>query len=121
MATTAVDLFAFGNRAGPRPPRLSVDLFSDSAGMVGPENPVRPYGASAVADLATARVRGHYHRLPAGTVLPDGLGVVADGSDVLTPARHGPSHHTFYPAVAMPFVRFVELFMNLPWQYGGRT
>ena len=120
MATTLVDLYAFGSRTGPKSPRLGIDVFPDAAGIVGPEDPVRPYGASAVADLSKTSLHGHYHRLPAGTVLPAGLNVVADGSDVLTLSRHGPSHHTIYPDVAMPHVKFAALFVNLPWQYGGR-
>jgi hypothetical protein len=120
MAKTLVDLYAFGNWTGPRPPRPGKDITPDAAGMVGPENPVRPFGASAVADVSKSRLHGHYHRLPTGTVLPTGLGVVADGSDILTGSRHGPSHHTIYPVVAMSFVKFVTLYVNLPWQYGGR-
>jgi hypothetical protein len=120
MATTPVDLYAFGNRAGPRAPRLGRDIFPDAAGMVGPEDPARARGASTVADLATTLLTGHYHRLPAGTVLPGGLGVVADGRDVKPRSRHGPSHHTMYPTIAMPVKKFIELLKSLPWQYGGR-
>ena len=121
MATTPVDLYAFGNRSGPRPPRLGKDIFADAAGLVGPEAAPRPEGASTVADLSKTRLQGHYHRLPAGTALPAGLDVLANGSDVIAASLRGPSHHTIYAAVAMSFARFVQLYLSLPWQYGGRT
>lgn len=78
---TPTDLYAFGNIAGPRPPRImgynrqpgqDADLILDHNGMVGPTNP--PRGASTFADPNKAPVRGHYHRLPAGTRLPRELG-----------------------------------------------
>jgi hypothetical protein len=120
MAKTPVDLFAFGNRSGPKRPRTGIDVFPDAAGMVGPEGPTRPFGASTIADLSKTHLQGHYYRLPAGTPLPPGLGVIADGRDVNSVNRHGPSHHTIYPAVAMTYTKFVELYENLPWQYEGR-
>jgi len=88
--------------------------------MVGPEDPADPNGASAVTDVSLSLMHGHYHRLPAGTSLPEGLSVVADGSDVNTASRHGPGHHTIYPATAMLLNEFIELFENLPWKYGGK-
>jgi hypothetical protein len=120
MATTPVDLYAFGNRTRPRPPRAGIDIFPDASGMVGPEDPVRPYGASTTGDLSKTRLRGNYHRLPAGTALPVGLGLIADGRDVISISRHGPAHFTIYPAVAMSLAKFVELYESLPWQHGGR-
>ena len=82
MATTPVDLYAFGNRSGPRPPRLGIDVVPDAAGMVGPEPPPLPRGMSAFASLAQATATGHYYILPQGTELPPGVAVVADGVDV---------------------------------------
>jgi hypothetical protein len=120
MPVTPIDLYAFGNRRGPRPPRLNVDLFPDSAGMVGPESPPFPSGASTFADIRQAPVGGHYFKLPRGTVIPAEIDIVADGVDVDLNSRHPPTHHTIYPFVRMHIDRFLELFLNLPWQYVGR-
>ena len=121
MADTPTDLYAFGPRGrGPRPPRPGIDLFADPAGMVGPEYPPAPRGASTFGDLARCPLHGHYHTLPAGTPLPEGLAVIADGVDVDPASPHGPTHHTVYPAVRMSFERFVELYQGLPWKYGGK-
>lgn len=48
--TTKVDFFAFGTRSGPRAPRPGVDYVVDGMGMVGPEKPPFPVGASLFAD-----------------------------------------------------------------------
>jgi hypothetical protein len=120
MATTTIDLYAFGNRFAPRPPRLGKDLFPDDSGLVGPEKPDRPQGASLFADPSRSGLTGHYHRLPVGTPLPEGLGLFADGIDVDRASPHPPTHHTLHPAVALPADRFVELYSNLPWEYAGK-
>lgn len=117
---TSVDLYAFGNRGGPRPPRASIDVFVDASGMVGPESPPFPGGASLLADPFQSRLHGHYHVLPKGTVLPDELAIIADGSDVDPNSRHGPTHHTLYPVAQLAMDRFTELFVRLPWQYAGK-
>jgi hypothetical protein len=121
-----VDLYAFGNRSGPRPPRpgdgvRERDLVPDASGHIGPESPPFPRGASTFADLEQARqlLRGHFHRLAAGTPLPEGLGVVADGRDANARSENPPSHHTIYPTLRMPVARFLELFLGLPWAYEG--
>jgi hypothetical protein len=62
---------------------------------------------------------GHYHTLPAGTELPEGLSVVADGADV--GGSHAPTHHMLSPAREMTPAEFIDLFNALPWQYGGKT
>jgi hypothetical protein len=120
MAVTPVALFVFGGRAAPRAPRAGIDVFPDALGMIGPENPVRAFGASSFADLSAAPLSGHYHVLPAGTSLPDGMGVVADGRDVDPMSPHPESHHTFYPSQSMLLEHFNVLFLGLPWQYGGK-
>jgi hypothetical protein len=97
MADTPVDLYAFGNRSGPRPPRPGIDLPVDESGMQ----------------------QGHYFRLPAGTELPEGIAVVADGRDVRADSLHPASHYTLYSAVAMSLEEFVQRFANLPWQWAG--
>jgi hypothetical protein len=115
-----VDLYAFGNRAGPRPPRIGPDLVPDANGMVGPEAPPFPAGASTFADPLQAPLRGHYHRLAGGTPLPAVFGVVADGADVRPDSLHPPTHHTVYPVAAIPAAEFVRIFLELPWVWAGR-
>jgi hypothetical protein len=109
-------LFVFGPRSAPRVPRL-FDFAINLPGIVGPELPPNPKGASTFADPHRCGLRGHYHGLPGGFRLPDGLEVVADGRDV--GGRHLPTHHTIYPTIPMQFDRFVELFRQLPWKYSG--
>lgn len=116
---TPVELYAFGDRNGPRRPRPNKDLFPDPTGMIGPESGPPWHGASTFADLVRVPLTGHYHRLPQGTALPDGLGVVADGADVDPASPLLATHHTVYPTTRMHVDRFVELFLNLPWEYAG--
>jgi len=87
--------------------------------MVGPESPPFPHGASLFADPTRAPLRRYYHRLPQGTQLPPGLGLIADGKDVRTDSPHPENHYTVYPAVQMPMNQFVELAKKLPWQFAG--
>jgi RHS repeat-associated protein len=114
------DLSAFGNKNAPRAPRAGKDVFPDADGNVGPEAPPLPKGASTFSDPNQAPLTGHHHTLPAGTQLPEGLGVVADGNGVVPNSPHPAGHHTIYPTVSMPYDSFVNLFNGLPWQYGGK-
>jgi hypothetical protein len=118
------DLHAFGDSKKPRPPRVAghnlksgqkADIIPQ-AGMVGPTT---PGGASTFADPTQAPINGHYHFLPAGTELPEGLGVLPDGGDVGGP--HARTHHTITPTKDMPPQDFIDLFNRLPWRYGGKT
>ncbi len=120
MQVTPVDLFVFGKRAGPRPPRPNIDVFPDQSGWLYPQDPASAFGASAFADPLQTPLHGHYHKLVAGTVLPEGIQVVADGADVNPNSNHGPSHHTFFPTVTMDIAEFVALFLGLPWIYAGK-
>ena len=115
-----IDLYAFGNKAGPRPPRSGTDVFPDVGGILAPQTPPFPEGASTFANPSQAPLTGQYHRLPAGTELPSGLDVVADGLDVNVASGHPATHHTIFNTVEMAFDRFVDLFASLPWQYGGK-
>jgi len=117
---TPCDLYRFGNQTGPREPRLNHDLFPDTDGMVGPESGPPWNGISTYANLAEARMTGHYHRLPAGTELPDGLAVIADGLLIQDEDVLPPSHHTIYPARRMKVQELIEVFRHLPWHYGGK-
>jgi hypothetical protein len=112
---TPVDLYAFGSTAGPRAPRIGIDIKEVVPGQVGPEKSSLPDGASTFEDPQLAPLTGHYHRLPRGTPLPEGIQVVADGRDVHPGSEREPSHHTIYPAIRMPSERFTALFSGLPW------
>ena len=122
---TGEDLYAFGGSPNgpnpwPRGPRASTDIDVDSDGMVTAQDPMgEVQGASTYTDPTTAPLSGHYYRLPAGTRLPRGLRVQADGADVGGPAPWG--HRTIYPTKGMPFETFFELFRKLGWIYGGKS
>lgn len=120
---TPRDLYAFGNRAHPREARPRQDFgVGSEEEEVGPERPPLPRGASTFSDVDEAPLTGHYHKLAGGTLLPDELGVVADGRDVHDNLHeaHGVGHHTIYPAVRMQVRHFNVLFMGLGWVYQGR-
>ncbi|MDE5589892.1 MAG: DUF4157 domain-containing protein [Acetatifactor sp.] len=122
-AITPGDLYAFGNRAQPRRARPQQDFGVDSEEQdVGPEIPPFPKGASTFSNVDGAPLTGHYHKLPGGTQLPNGLGVVADGRDVHADLlqAHGAGHHTIFPTVRMQVRQFNDLFTGLPWQYEGQ-
>lgn len=120
MPVTPRDLYAFGSRSGPRGPRPLIDFFPDSSGMIGPEAPPNPQGASLFADPAGCPLQGHFHVLPTGTLLPVELEIVAYGVDVDPQSPHPASHHTLYPKSALPTVRFLDFFNRLPWKYAGK-
>jgi len=117
---TRIALFAFGSSERPRGPRETDFLLPDRSQCVGPEEPPRPNGASAFADPELAPLSGHYHELPAGTLLPDGLALVRDDADAVPGSTHRPGHHTIYPTRQMPLEEFARLFGNLPWRYKGK-
>lgn len=118
---TSQDLYAFGNKSGPRSPRPFEDFGVESPkAVVGPESPPLPKGASTYGDVNQAPLTGDYHFLPTGTKLPNGLGVVADGVDVLPNSPHPPTHNTLFPTTSMAFEEFDELFQGLPWEHGGK-
>ncbi|MDN4620978.1 pre-toxin TG domain-containing protein [Paenibacillus sp. PsM32] len=118
---TSKELNAFGNRTEPRGARPSNDFgVSESTDVVGPQAPPLPNGASTVTDVNRIPLSGHYHTLPEGTELPDGLGVIHDGSDVLPNSPRGHGHNTIYPTRPMTVEEFNQLFKSLPWRYGGK-
>lgn len=89
---------------------------------MGPYSPSAPTdevgAASTYIDAERSGLAGHYYRLLAGTELPEGLGVHADGEDVGGLQPWG--HRSVYPTVEMPYGQFQDLFQNLPWEYVGR-
>jgi len=126
MRIVPVDVYAFGNRAGPRQPRIEgfnaaqgqqADLAIGADGMLATSN--ESQGMSTFADPDQAHLTGHYYKLPSGTQLPQGLGINADGIDV-EGGTFPPTHHTIYPTEAMPPGQFIRLLQDLPWEYGGK-
>jgi len=119
------DLYAFGNRQGPREVRAGIDIHVDSNGMVrGQHTPQQPsdqapQGASTFVDPDQSGLTGHFHLLPAGTRLPNGLDIYADGADAGGSAPWG--HRTIYPTRDMSLRDFQRLLKTLPWQYGGKV
>ncbi len=88
--------------------------------MVGPEMASSAHGASCFADIDQCALTGHYFMLPAGTEMPEGIAVIADGQDINSESAFPPTHHTVYPGQQMKVERFVELFVGLAWQYAGK-
>lgn len=117
---TPVDLYAFGNRVGPRPPRQGIDFFPDAAGWIGPESPPFPSGASLFGDPQQAPLTGHYHRLLKGTLIPPFVNIVADGLDVYANSPHPATHFTMFPYQRLLAGQFVTAYLALPWHYAGR-
>ncbi|KYF62143.1 hypothetical protein BE04_31830 [Sorangium cellulosum] len=124
QTTVPTDLHAFGNKATPRPPRIEghntkpgqkADMVPDANKMLQPNV---TQGASTFADPSQAPITGHYHTLPAGTKLPQGLGVVADGKDV--GGTHARTHHTIVATEPMTPAEFESKYNSLPWSHGGK-
>jgi RHS repeat-associated protein len=109
-----------GPNPGIKPPRLDIDfgLPADAppdTTMVGPETPPLPLGVSTYTDPKASGLSGYYYSLPKGTQLPEGLGIVADGKDVLPTSPNPPTHNTIFPTIQMFFKDFVDKIMALPW------
>jgi RHS repeat-associated protein len=124
IQVTPVDLFAFGGGpSGARPhpnPRIGRDIFPDPRGMLSPQSLPLPQGQSTFANVAESGLTGPYYRLPAGTQLPSGLSVVADGKDMYARSPHPNTHHTIYNTVSMHADEFVEHIRTLGWQFHGK-
>ena len=89
-------------------------------GIVGPESGPLHKGASNLLNVNDAPLNGHYHMLPAGTQMPDGLSIVADGIDVVPDSTHGVGHYTIFPTREMTVSEFNELYKSLHWKYRGK-
>jgi hypothetical protein len=116
---TPTELHAFGNASGPRPPRPQ-DMEVGPDGMLVPQSGPSTTGASTMGDPNEASLTGPYYRIPAGTELPEGFGVVADGEDVLPGSGNPRTHHTIFPTRPMTPEEFAEGFQSLPWTRAGR-
>ncbi len=118
---TPTNLHAFGNKAGPRAPRPEGDFHvAGEADAVAPGELPMPHGASTFGDPGHAPLGGHFHVLPAGTELPEGLAVVRDDPEAVPGSTYERTHHTIYPVRPMPFAEFRDKFLKLPWIYSGK-
>ena len=108
-------LYAFGNRQSPRLPRPDIDIVVADE-LVYPTESIT--GASSFGDVQFAPLSGHYHKIEAGTRLPSGIAIIADGRDV--GGNRASTHHTIYPNRPMPFTEFQAKFLNCGWVYGGK-
>jgi hypothetical protein len=90
----------------------------DEDGMTIPQSGKDVQGASTTYEPLSSNLNGHYHTVPAGTELPEGLAVVLDGQEMRGPRT--PFHATIYAETRMSQDEFVNKFFALPWQYGGR-
>jgi RHS repeat-associated protein len=114
---TQNDLHAFGNKEAPRAPR-PVDMEVGSDGMLVPQGPPTPTGASTFGDVGQAPLRGHYHVLPAGTKLPPGFAVLNDGVEV--GGSSSATHATIYNTEPMSPESFIQQFLDLGWSWAGK-
>jgi RHS repeat-associated protein len=115
--TTPEDIYAFGNASGPkggRPSDFGKENTSDEIGPY-PDAGGKYSGASTLTKPGLDRtpLSGKYHKLPAGTQLPEGLGFHADGKDVGGSMSYG--HRTIYPTESMSFRDFNDKVKGLPW------
>jgi hypothetical protein len=108
------DQYAFGSRDGG--PKFKVL----AKGMIGPESLPLPDGGSVFADPLLSGLKGPYHVLARGTLLPEELGIAADGKDVIVHSPHPPTHHTIYPKARIAVEQLLALLKSLPWKYAGR-
>lgn len=115
--TTPEDIFGFGNASGPKGGRPKDFGVADGSQNIGPfpDGAGKYNGASTLTQDGIGRtsLKGKYHKLPAGTQLPDDLGLYADGSDV--GGTHAYGHRTIYPKQAMSVDTFVNKVKALPW------
>jgi RHS repeat-associated protein len=68
-----------------------------------------PEGKSFYSDKDKAPLTGIWYRIPAGSTLPVGTQMIADGRDVNPRSPHPEGHHTLYPTVKMPYDVFNTL------------
>lgn len=118
FTTCPYDLYHFGKSKSAREPRCR-DFGVEGRDEVVPlgELPL-PFGASLLGDVGRTTLAGPYYRLPAGTQLPKGYAIVADGSDAVPGSQQPETHHTFFATdEGIPFEDVCRAWMGLPWQY----
>lgn len=134
--TPDVPLYAFGNdpinntseKKYPSPPRIvpygesGGDIALNENGMVPVQNYVKfkgiwPLGKSLSNIREPVTPTGPRYILPAGSKIPEGIGLVRDGKDVGGPQPEG--HYTFYPLHDMTPEDFIEKFRSFNWVRDG--
>lgn len=109
----------------PRPPRTSDLEIENGADLVGlgprpqsPDETIRGVSTFTTYEQLADHCGGHAHRLPAGSELPEGLSVHADGADITGNASGPPEgHRSIYPDRPMTHDQFVEKFQSMSWEY----
>lgn len=120
------DLYVLGNAEGPAPVRPDRDIEVDRSGiipMLASQAGKRfPQGKSAFGSpdaMRQAGLTGVVWRLSAGTLVPGGVVIVADGVDVIPDSPNPPGHRTLCPVERMGLVDFGERYLRLPWENTG--
>ena len=73
--------------------------------------------------MEALQATGQVHRIPAGTELPEGLAVHADGEDIVVNGVKGTKsmgHRTVYPADPMTGDEFNRRFRSMGWEHVGK-
>ena len=126
---TTEDLYAAGNLEGPKGARPRDFGISDLSERVGPQpRPTSPAddikGASTAISMETLQATGQVHRIPAGTELPEGLAVHADGEDVVVNGVKGTApegHRTVYSTdPTITGNEFNRRFRGMGWEHVGK-
>ncbi|MCI8324712.1 MAG: RHS repeat-associated core domain-containing protein, partial [Lachnospiraceae bacterium] len=114
------DTYVFGNATKPGNARPQKDFGVDNGSdLVSAQTPPLPNGKSVCADPYNTNLTGTIYKVPEGTELPDGLGIVYDGKDKV-PGGHAEGHSTIYPTEDMTVDEFNDLYQSLPWEKDGR-
>ena len=119
---TTEDLYAAGRADGTRPVRHDRDFDVDSDTVIvgggpaptSPNDKIKGVSNFASNEDVSREVRGWAHRLPAGSELPEGVRVHADGEDVDGYAVRG--HRTIYPTRELTLDEFRRKLESLDWQ-----
>jgi hypothetical protein len=116
-------LVSFGNATKPADVRVPQDITVNANGNVNP--PLQPVtaqshvpGKSLFGNPAQAPLTGWWWWIPRNTILPPGIAIIADGSDV--GGTRPPSHYTLYPTCVMPLTEFNQKYLSLGWMKGQR-
>jgi hypothetical protein len=132
QTNTPIDLYRTGTSpSGPKgasvhPARIGKDITPDVDGMLPAQskNGNWPNGMSTF-DSPTNFPGQHVYRPPAGSPLPKGFDVVADGLNVKGSQPIG--HHTIFNTEVMPASTFNQTLTTvnnpagLPWTYFGKV
>jgi hypothetical protein len=75
-------------------------------------------GKSLFGDQGQAPLTGWWWWILDQTAMPEGIAIIADGSDV--GGTQAPTHHTLYPTRVMPWKELNQKYLSLGWLKGGK-